>query len=237
MKRRFHILFLLLGAVVTAKAQIVITTPYEYAYGISGGATFSSVIFSPKILQDKKTAVVFGITGRMNMGENMGMQLELNYAQQGWKERYEDEDGKPVREFKYSRLINYIQLPYYTRVQFGIAGDDIKGFIVAGPQIGYMIGESTKENLNGATPGKVNIQHTMPVVKKFEWGIGGGGGIEIRTGIGFFLLEGRYFYSLGDLYNTRHEDPFSKASGQTVTAKISYLIPVKPTGVKHASPL
>ena len=227
MKIRFYILLLLSGATLVTQSQIVITTPYEYAFGVSGGGAFSSVAFTPRVLQKMKPGITFGFTGLMNMGKNMGLQLELNYAQQGWKEKYEDENGKPIREFHYDRLLNYIQLPFYTRVQFPLAGDHVRGYFIGGPQIGYMIDESTDENLHGATHGRESTQHNMPVEKKFEWGLSGGFGIEIRTGIGRFLLEGRYLYSLGDVYNTRRKDYFSKASGQTITAKLSYLISIK----------
>ena len=231
-KRKPCILFLLLGMTFVLRSQIVNTTPYEFAYGVSGGTTFSSVSFSPRVLQNKRIGLTLGLTGRMTMGENVGLQVELNYAQQGWDEKFEPAEategaGAPSSQasYQYSRLMNYIQLPFYTHVQFG--GDKVKGFINAGPQIGYLIGESTSENLNGAQPGRVNMQHDMAAQKKFEWGISGGGGLEIRTGIGYFTLEGRYLYSLGDIYNTRQEDPFSKASGQTITIKLSYLKPFK----------
>ena len=230
--RSIPLLFLLLGFSFLTKAQIVETTPYEFAYGVSGGATFSSVSFSPRVLQHNLKGMTFGITGRMTMGEHVGLQVELNYTQQGWNEKFEPEDvneeneeASAVTNYKYNRTMNYFQLPFYTHVQFG--SDNVKGFINAGPQIGYLISESTRENLNGAQPGRVNIQHEMAAQKKFEWGISGGAGIEVRTGIGYFTLEGRYLYSLGDIYNTRQEDPFSKASGQTITVKLSYLIPVK----------
>lgn len=224
MRRKGYILFFLCGMAIGSKAQIVITTPYEYAIGVSGGTTFSSVSFTPRVLQSMRTGVTMGVTGRMAMGKNVGLQLELNYAQQGWKERYETEDGKPLNQYKYSRLLNYLQMPFYTRVRFG--DKKVKFFFFGGPQIGYMIGESTRENLNGESPGRENTQHGLAVQKKFEWGISGGVGIEIRTGIGYFTLEGRYLYSLGDIYNTRREDPFSKASGQTILTKIAYLIPL-----------
>ena len=222
-----HILLSLLVIPLVSKAQIVITTPYEFAYGVSGGTTFSSVNFMPIVLQSMRSGSTFGFTGRMNMGKYMGLQLELNYAQQGWKEKYEDENGKQLNEFKYNRLLNYVQLPFHMRVQFMLAGDNVKGFILAGPQIGYMIGESTKENLNGATPGRVNVQHDMPVENRFEWGLSGGIGIELRTRAGYFLLDGRYLFSLGDIYNARREDYFSRSAVQTITAKITYLIPFK----------
>ena len=225
MRRKSYIILLLCVMAIVSKAQIVITTPYEFAVGVSGGTTFSSVAFTPRVLQSMRMGLTMGVTGRMTMGENVGLQLELNYSQQGWKERYETEDGKPLDQYKYSRLLNYVQLPFHTRVQFG--GEKVKGFVLAGPQIGYMIGESTGENLNGESPGRQNAQHGLLVQKKFEWGISGGIGIEIRTGIGYFTLDGRYLYSLGDIYNTKREDPFSKASGQTITAKIAFLIPLR----------
>ena len=218
MKVRPFIILLFTLAVSTAKSQIVVTTPYEFSAGVSGGTTFSSVTFNPKVQQATLMGATVGFTGRMTMGNNVGIQAELNYSQQGWEEFYEN-----YPEYKYSRRLNYIQLPFYTHIQFG--GKNVKGFINAGPQIGYMIGESTKDNLSGEKPGRINEQHDMPVEKKFEWGISGGIGIEIRTGIGYFLLEGRYLYSLGDIYKTESIHYFAKASGQTITTKLSYLIP------------
>jgi hypothetical protein len=216
----------------TAGAQIIVTTPYEFAVGVSGGATFSSVAFSPKVEQNTLKGLTYGVTGRMTMGEYVGLQLEINYAQQGWDEFFEivtpaeETEGEAVKpenlrtDYKYARRLNYLQMPFYTRVQFG--GKNVKGFINAGPQIGYFIGESTHENLNGE---RSAIQHNMPLENKFEWGISGGAGIEFRTGIGYFLLEGRYYYSFGDIYSTKVSDNFSKASSQVIIAKVSYLIP------------
>ncbi|MDR2916206.1 MAG: PorT family protein [Tannerella sp.] len=236
MKLKPYVILLFLGIASVIKAQIIVTTPYEFSIGVSGGTTFSSIDFRPKVTQSMLMGTTFGLTGRMTMGKYVGIQVELNYAQQGWKEKFESDDQAQTEEgtteeledlskYKYNRRLSYIQLPFYTRVQFG--KNNVKGFINAGPQIGYMISESTDENLNGETPGKINEQHSMPVEKKFEWGISGGAGIEIRTGIGYFLLEGRYLYALGDIYNTTRSDYFSKATGQTISVKISYLIPLK----------
>ena len=203
-----------------AQSQIINTTPYEFAVGLSGGTTLSSVTFNPKVTQGVLQGITFGATGRLTMGENVGLQAELNYVQQGWKETYDD-----FPDLNYSRILNYLQLPFYTHAQFG--GKSVKGFIQAGPQIGYLLGEATRENLNGEQPGRVNYQHDMPVEKRFEWGLSGGVGIEIRTGAGYFILEGRYYYAFSDIYSTRRKDNFVKASDQTVTVKLSYLIPFR----------
>ena len=218
--KKFFILLFIFATSALVNAQIVITTPYEFSAGVSSGATFSSVSFSPKVTQGKLLGTTFGLTGRMTMGKNVGLQIELNYAQQGWNENYDE-----YPDYLYSRRIDYFQFPFYSHFQFG--GKNVKGFLNAGPQIGYMIGESTKHDPNGDIGNRETTQHDMPVEKKFEWGISGGGGIEIRTRIGYFLLEGRYLYSLGDIYNTTRSDNFSKASGSTITTKVSYLIPFK----------
>jgi hypothetical protein len=202
-------------------AQIIITTPYEFSAGVSGGTTFSSVSFNPRVSQGTLSGTTFGLTGRMTMGENVGLQLELNYAQQGWSESYET-----APEYSYSRRMDYLQLPFYTHVQFG--GKNVKGFVNAGPQIGYMLSESTAEGRKEMMPGSiVTAQHEMPVENRLEWGISGGAGIEVRTGIGYFLIEGRYYYSFGDIYGTQRKDYFSKASSQVISAKITYLMPFR----------
>jgi hypothetical protein len=221
MKSTRYIVLLLVMVTSIAGAQIIVTTPYEFSAGVSGGTTFSSITFNPRILQGTLTGVTFGVTGRMTMGENTGLQLELNYTQQGWSEEYEDSP-----EYGYRRRLDYLQLPFYTHVQFG--GKKVKGFIHAGPQIGYMLSESTAEIRKEDMPGGiVTAQHEMPVENRLEWGISGGAGIEIRTGAGYFLLEGRYYYSFGDIYGTKRRDYFSKASSQVISAKITYLMPFR----------
>jgi hypothetical protein len=212
----------LLTICISGNSQIINTLPYEFSYGISAGTTFARVSFNPRVIQGYSTGMTFGITGRMTMGENVGLQLELNYAQQGWNEDFSETE---TPDYRYHRKLNYIQMPFYTHVRFG--GKTVKAFVNAGPQIGYFLSESTSDNLNDASPGRVNDQHNMPVEKKFEWGIGGGPGIELRTGIGYFLIEGRYFYSFADIYSTQRKDSFAKASTQTIIAKITYLLPAK----------
>lgn len=212
--------FLLLGT--TVSSQIINTLPYEFSYGVSGGTTFSRVTFNPRVTEKLAMGTTLGVTGRMTMGENVGLQLEINYVQQGWSEDYSETE---TPEYQYDRKLHYIQVPFCTHVQFG--GKNVKAFINAGPQFGWFLSESTSHNLENPESGRVYYQHIMPVEKKFEWGIGGGPGIEIRTGIGYFLIEGRYFYSFSDIYNTRRQDNFAKASTQTIIAKITYLLPVK----------
>ena len=192
----------------------------ELSVGASFGTTFSTVSFSPtKVQQKMKLGYTGGVTLRWVTEKNLGLQAELNFAQQGWNEMFEDQP-----EYKYSRTINYLELPILTHIYFG--NKNFRFFINLGPKIGYALGEKTDENLNGASPNTENTQHDMAIEKKFDWGLCGGPGIEIRTGIGSFLLEGRYYYALGDIFYSRQEDYFSKSASQVFSAKISYLMPL-----------
>lgn len=195
------------------------TFKQELAVGGSCGVNFSSVSFVPKVKTGMLMGLNIGATIRWNTEPNLGLQAELNFSQQGWKEKYEE---RP--DLKYSRTINYIEIPFFTHIHFG--SKRVRVFVNLGPKIGYAIGESTDSNLGDEKPNLTNDQHDMAIDRKFDWGLCGGPGLELRTGIGSFLLEGRYYYALGDIFNSRKEDVFPKSSGQVISAKLTYLIPI-----------
>lgn len=191
----------------------------ELAIGGSFGVNFSSVSFVPKVQKSMLMGFNIGGTIRWNTEPNLGLQAELNFTQQGWKESYEE---RP--DLHYSRTINYIELPFLTHIHFG--SERVRVFVNLGPKIGYAISESTDSNLGSEEPNLTNKQHNMAIERKFDWGLCGGPGLELRTGIGSFLLEGRYYYALGDIFNSRKGDVFSKSAGQVISAKLTYLIPI-----------
>ena len=55
-----------------------------------------------------------GATIRWNTEPNLGIQAELNFTQHGWEEKFEE---KP--QYKYSRTVNYMELPFLTHIHFG----------------------------------------------------------------------------------------------------------------------
>ena len=158
----------------------------EWAAGVTGGINYSTVFFAPKVHQSPMQGFNAGVAFRWITERNLGLQLEAGFR------------------------MGYYELPVLTHIYFG--SERVRCFFNLGPQIGLLTGESTDENLNGATPNKTNDQHTMAIERRFAWGLCGGPGVELRTSVGYFQLEGRYYYSLGDFYSTRHGDAFSKAS-------------------------
>jgi hypothetical protein len=216
----------LMLAIAVSGSQAQNTFRPEWTAGVSGGANLASAGFSPKVQQGLLLGLHGGMTLRWITEKNLGLQMEFNFKQQGWNENFENSEMVENRDnlnYRYIRRMNYAEIPFFTHIYFG--GDKTRFYFNLGPQIGFLLGESTDENLHGAEVQRVNAQHAMPAEKKFEWGLGGGPGIELRTGAGFFLLEGRFYYALSDFYNTRHEDVFSKASSQVISLKLTYLIP------------
>jgi hypothetical protein len=157
-----------------------------------------------------------------------GLILEVNYSQQGWKEHFDDPSS-----YSYMRRLNYIDIPLLAHIYYG--NNHARFFLNVGPKIGFLLSENTSGKVDVNSPpideitGKPHTsqQWGMPVENKFAWGICGGPGLEVRTPIGYFLLEGRYYYSLGDIFGNRKADYFPKSSSQVISFKLTYLIPLK----------
>ena len=215
------IIILCVSLVTATVTQAQNTFKREIAFGANAGVNFSSVSFVPKVQQKQLLGFNGGGVIRWLSEKHLGLQAEVNLSQQGWSEDFPD---YPDMNYAYTRTINYIDIPFLTHIYFG--EKKVRFFINLGPKIGYAISESTSENLNGAKPNKMNDQHDMPVEYKFDWGLCGGPGLEFRTGVGYFQLEGRYTYALGGIYGSSKEDAFAKSAKQVLSVRVAYLIPI-----------
>lgn len=199
----------------------------RYEVGGSLGMTNSTVNFSPSIKQDLNLGYTGGLTMRYTSEKYFFLicaaQLEANFVQRGWNELIEDGSGN-----QYYRTLNYVEIPFLTHLGFGREARGIQGFVNLGPQVGFLINE--KEHYGGALPwdtsnraNNVTEQYGKPVEKKLEYGIAGGGGFEIKTGIGSLSFEGRYFYGLSDIFNNTKRDYFGRSANTSIYAKITYM--------------
>ncbi|GHV05793.1 hypothetical protein FACS189416_5830 [Bacteroidia bacterium] len=221
MVKRFYILLLpCLALFATAQGQGEFKK--ELSVGGSFGMGYSSVTFVPKVQEQQLLGAQIGATVRWITEKNLGLIAEINLSQQGWSELFEDP------QYYYKRRLNFVDIPFMTHIYFG--NNRIRAFLNLGPKIGFLLSESTSENVIDSPPQQTSTyqtaQWTMPVEKNFAWGICGGPGIEFRTGIGSFQIEGRYYYGLGDIFGNRKADHFPQSSSQLYFAKITYLIPI-----------
>ncbi|MDR1645108.1 MAG: PorT family protein [Tannerellaceae bacterium] len=223
--RRFFATIAGLTLVIYASGQN--TFRKELSIGGSFGMGVSSVTFVPKVQENQLMGTHAGLTVRWLTESYAGLVFEVNYSQEGWEEHFDD----PA--YNYTRRLNYIDIPLLSQLYYG--NKHIRFFLNVGPKVGFFIGESTTRQGDTSSPpidlvtGKPHTseQWDMPVENRFAWGICGGPGLEVRTPIGCFQLEGRYYYSLGDIFGSRKADYFSKSSGQVIFGKLTYLIPLK----------
>lgn len=203
----------------------------DFAIGGNAGFVMNQVSFKPSVKQTFKPGATAGLTMRYTCEKYFSLlcafQGEVNYSQAGWKEN-SDKEGKP-----YQRTIHYVQMPLLANLGYGRERGGVKGFLVIGPQLGFCIGESTREgarfNVTQSLVGGKD-QHELNVEKKFEYGITGGLGMDVSTKNGHhFIVEGRYFYALSDIFGNSKQDPFSRSANSTIIAKVSYLFDVKKT--------
>lgn len=200
--------------------------------GFNGGYNLSSVDFSPTIKQGLQPGYTGGATLRYTTEKYFALicaaQLEVNFAQRGWNETIDDGSDNTYR-----RTTNYIEIPFFAHLGWGKEERGFQFFINAGPQIGLFLSD---EEFYGFTqekpwdpsnrPNNQTAQYGKKVENTLEYGIAGGAGIEFKTGIGNFIVEGRYFFGLSDMFGNSKADPFGRSANTTITAKITYLVDI-----------
>ena len=215
----------------------------DLAIGFNGGLNMSSVSFTPKVSQAKLNGITGGLSVRYVCEKYFStvcsLYGEINYSQMGWMEDIVDINDMPVINTatglpeEYSRTVNYIQVPLMAHLAWGREQKGFAFFVNLGPQFGIYMSESTKTNFDFSdrnAADRVNpvcAQDTMAVENKFDYGIAAGAGIEFsHPKVGHFLLEGRYYYGLGNIYGDSKRDYFGSSNFGTITVKLAYLFDI-----------
>lgn len=213
----------------------------DLAIGVNGGYALSSIGFTPKVTQGMHGGMTGGLSVRYVCEKYFkticSIYAELNYTSAGWKENIVDLNNQPVKgksgaDEQYSRTLSYVQLPIMAHLAWGKEHRGLQFFVQAGPQFGYMLSESTTANFEPADANRDDrankeiTQYGMKVENKFDYGIAAGAGLELSTSVGHFLLEGRYYYGLGNIYGSSKRDYFSKSNNGIILIKASYLIDI-----------
>ena len=147
--KRLILYLMLLALPFVGQAQS--TFKKELAVGASFGTNFSRVSFAPKVHQKMQMGFTGGLTLRWLTENHLGLQAEVNFTQQGWAEKFEEQP-----QYRYSRSLTGFEVPFMTHIYFG--SDRFRFFVNLGPKVGYIFSESTDSNLNGATP-NLNNDH------------------------------------------------------------------------------
>lgn len=226
-KKIVGIILLLAIWVLPSRAQVG-EQRHNLAIGFNGGINLNSINFSPTIQQKNLMGINGGVTLRYISEKYFrmicGAQVELNFSQHGWDEYYED-----YPDLQYTRKMNYIEIPLLAHIALG-KEQGMQIFIHAGPQVGFFINDTQTINdaWNTTSTNYLTIeQHDKKIENKFDYGITGGAGLELRTNIGNFLVEGRYYYALSDFYKNTKKDYFARSAHSTIVVKMTYLFDLK----------
>ena len=230
----------------------------ELAFGVNGGYLMSSVDFLPKVPQSQLGGKTGGLTLRYTCEKYFksicAIVAEVNYAQLGWKEDILTSSDQPVPVFDpergeelpgtqeaYSRKVNYLQIPIFARMGWGRERRGAQFYFQIGPQVSIFLNENSESNFDYQHPEKyedhwyrrvspVINQYAMPIENKFDYGIAGALGLEFsHRKLGHFMLEGRYYYGLGNIYGNSKRDYFAKSNYQNIVVKLSYLFDILKT--------
>ena len=253
MLRRTLLTLCLMVMALTVTAQVG-EYRSEWAFGVSGGVALNRVSFSPTVNQRFHAGPTMGVTARYTCEKYYSIicafQAELNYSELGWNEKILSYDGTTLPD-RYQRHHHYLQLPLLARLALGrehpTQGKPVaaSGYLVAGPQIGFCIGESTSQSdtwttrtasiyddngdvVQAEVPDRANNryeQYSMPIERRFDYGITGGLGLALATPAGDFLLEGRYYFGLYDIFSNSKKDTFARSANGSIMVKLTYLLP------------
>lgn len=224
----YALLVMLMLASNTSQAKDF--TDHNISVGAKGGMSLSRINFQPSVSQKLIGGMVLGATVRYIQENHFGLIAELNLEQRGWKENF-----KPLEDYDFSRQFTYLQLPLLTHIYFG--SDKARFFFNAGPEIGIMIGEKTSSNFDYKQPESIEElansyrkleQFSLPVHRKFDYGISAGLGMEVTIATKHSInLEGRFYYGLNDVFKNHKTDPFQGSSSMSIMVTLGYNIRIK----------
>ena len=218
----------------------------DFAVGVNGGYVLSNVGFQPDVPQSMLGGMTMGVTLRYTCEKYFksicAIVAEVNLVQTGWKEKIQGLENQPLyyegstEALHYQRKMTYLQIPLFARLGWGRERKGLQGFFQVGPQLGIFLSESTTTNLiDGEEPteqrsSSIVEQESKPVEKKFDYGIAGGAGIELSVPkVGHFMLEGRYYYGLGNIFGNSKSDYFGKSNFGQIVIKATYLFDIVKT--------
>ena len=251
MRKILVVIFVLCSVAVSAQVG---EFRKDFAVGVNGGYVLSNVDFVPKVPQGYQGGMTGGLTLRYTCEKYFksicAVVAEVNYAQIGWKEDILDMKDQPVplhtdpsQTLRYSRKINYLQVPVLARLGWGRERNGFQAFFQLGPQIGVYLNDEIDANFDARQPAfnpmskeyqytnkrasHVMAQDTMAIEDKFDYGIAAGLGLEFSNRhVGHFLLEGRYYYGLGNIYGNTKRDYFGRSNFGNIVVKFTYLFDV-----------
>jgi hypothetical protein len=188
----------------------------ETYLGIKQGLNISRVSFDPAVSQDVYSGYGGGFLFKHISQKSLGIQVEFNYIQAGWKTTF-DSIGS------YERRLNYLQLPLLTQINIGNRKSRV--IINLGPSFAYLLTENEKTDMDDNSEEIPFVG--MKVRNIFDYGLCFDIGFMQKTAIGSFQMTGRMVQSLNSLFETAGDAPYRTSMNQVFEVNLSYMLEFK----------
>lgn len=218
--------------------------PQELSLGLNAGVNLTKVSFLHNMndrlfeLGDQSLwqGARFGFVARYIHQNHFGVQLEVNYAQAGWSEKFHEDmgvamvNGFDLQDVKLGRRLEYLDIPALAHIYFGKRR--LRFFVNLGPEIRVMTkyGEmkwNIPENDSRRSAFAEDDDRFLDEYHNVDYGLTGGGGFDMKIGkMVHLLVECRYSYGFGDLYNNNKADLFQRSNNQMLGVIGGVMIPV-----------
>lgn len=186
-------------------AFIAVPAKSQLKFGVKGGLNISSVHLNSDILKaDNVTGFQIGPMIETTIPLiGVGLDAAILYSQKGMDVKSETGTSTNVKT-------DYIDVPVNLKWKFGLP--IIKGYLAAGPYMGFRVGGDKFWEIPGSVVGQVKA-------KNFSAGLNFGAGVEL---ISHLQVGINYGLGLTDNYSAEKYDLNAKNRGWSVTAAILF---------------
>lgn len=191
---------------------------FKIKVGLRGGANYVNVASDQLSASNVNIDPILGYHGGLILnfgGKTFSVQPEILYSQIGFKVSATQVGSLLVSESK----VNTIAVPVLLKLSFG--GDKLKFFVNGGGYGSYALNGTQKSTFSGTTT-------SSPIEfekgdARLEYGAVGGVGVALGLGRAQLLIEGRYYYGLGNNGDIPKEN---KVMSRNIQGSVGILIPL-----------
>ena len=153
--------------------------------------------------------------------KNFGLQVEFNYVQRGWEERPRDAlTGERAATRFYRVNLDYAEVPVLAHGYFGKR--NLRLFLNAGVYLAYLLNDDT-ERAN-VLDEDITLFYEEQIQNTTDFGVRGGGGVEVVTKVGMFQAEGSYSFGLNSIMDKNVRQIPNIVQNSTVAITLGYYV-------------
>lgn len=220
---------LLLLQSALAQEKDTTETYKRWHVGVKGGASFSFVSATDQPITRERfrfnilQGVAYGGVVRYMTEKNFGLQIEANYVEKGWEERFlrlpERDRIDPTRFYQVN--LSYLEVPILAHGYFGKR--NLRIFATLGIYGGMLLSSST-QTAPTVDPNEITYEYLIPEQNEYDLGVRGGAGVAVVTKAGTFQVEGTYSLGLNSIVDRNRNPVPSILQNNAIVGSLGYLV-------------